>query len=533
MDDFFDQKGSIGGDTKRKFPLIPLVAVAAVIIVVAGVAWRLLGDSSDPKTAVESAWKATESQWSKDAETLKKEIPVYGRLSSTGEAQASTQNWELTFQSISGVDGAAMYTGFLNGSGLHGTVASDPKQQAAEITAAVRVGGEDLIDGYLYSSPDLVAFHVPSFSKTVLSLDPKTLTDDLRGSRFMRELGLTEQDLQELDAAIQEQLQLSGAAGNLTYSQEKLKADLKELFRPVMETAVFAEGEKADGLDQYVVTLEGAAVRESVLELFRYLYFDSDFEEIYRSSFAPMLEQMGTSYDEFIGGTIMPALEKGLPEIPIEMTVGIDSKKIIRKVHIVGSPVQPAEGEVTLGEIVMDYAYPSLDEQTLKLTTNLSDGRETIDFVIDVGTSYQDKTYQVDVSMAMTGGGMALNLGEQVLYGADGAIGVDLAFDLGDGAASMIKLVLDVDGRMTADGKTDLYEFPNIVMKYQETGSPEISLALSGKIDYTPLEGGCTFSGEHKPVFEMTDSEWAVLSREYQAGAQGLLMRLYSLLLGV
>ena len=69
-------------------------------------------------------------------------------------------------------------------------------------------------------------------------------------------------------------------------------------------------------------------------------------------------------------------------------------------------------------------------------------------------------------------------------------------------------------------------------MGCQLEDGPAYSLVLSGAFDSTPLEGGYTFTGEHMPVASMTESDWAQLSSEYEAGLQGLVMKAYGLLMG-
>lgn len=528
--DYSSAYSAIEGGPKKKSPVPLIAALAVVVVAVAGLAWAFLRPS-DPKSAVESAWKASEAQWQKDADTLKKEIPLIEKLYQAGGQQASTQNYELNFESISGFEGAAMYSSLLGGSGIHGTMTTDPERMVAELTAALQVSGSDLIDGYVYTSPDLFAFGIPSFSDTMLSINPKTAVEDLRDNSYLQQLGITEQDLQELCDSLNMEFESGAAANGFAFDQEKLTADMKALFQPVMETAAFESAGKIDGLTSYTVTLEGGAVRQSVLDLVRYVYFDSDLSAIYRSAFTPMLEQLGTTYDDFVNNTMLLELEKGLPEIPVVMTVSVDGK-IIRKVHLVGTPGQPALEEVTFGEIVMDFAYPAPNEQTMNLAMSVSDGGEAIDIVMDMNSAYQDNVYGVDLNMVMSGKAVTLTVNENVLYGADGTIGLDMGVDVSEDGNNVIQLSFDADGTLTTEGETDTYDFPSVQMGLQLEDGPEYSLVLSGAFDSTPLEDGYTFTGEHTPVASMTESDWAQLSSEYEAGLQGLVMKAYSLLMG-
>ena len=226
--------GTAAAPSPKKFPLIPLVVVI-LVLAVAAIAAFATGIFSSPEKAVDKAFEATGKEMTKYTETLMNELPALKVLQNTEPKSTSTE-FDFTFESL---DLGAMATSdvtaivdMLTGSGLRGTFVSDVETPAFELDTSVHLGDLDLLELYGFLSSELLAGNLPTFSDTVLSINPQTFAEDFKASPFYD--GSDDATLQEMQNLVNAEVALLTEMSKL--DSKKMSEEMLAIVRGSRQT---------------------------------------------------------------------------------------------------------------------------------------------------------------------------------------------------------------------------------------------------------------------------------------------------------
>ena len=288
------QQPSAGGKKKTPPVLWVLLALAVVIVILVGVLMgKLLKGGGDPKEEVAKAMEATQAAQMKVMEKYQQELPAFKYLFSTpaAEPKAEKISFDFRFSSLSGdVVGPdeQMVVELFKGLGIQGYVASDPENDIFELDAGLAMSGSNLLNVYGYFSPDQWAMGVPTFSDTVLSVNPQTLEQDLQqNSDRLAAYGISMEELSGLVDLIQSEKDLMGVY-SMDY-QAFLKG-LMDAYNKAVPDAVYETGEKEGSAQNYIITIPGDQMKAAILSVLNYVYIDSEFGQSYQKFFQSMSE---------------------------------------------------------------------------------------------------------------------------------------------------------------------------------------------------------------------------------------------------
>lgn len=533
--------GAIKPDSKK----LPAIIGAVIVVLVAAIVLLFSGvfSSGDPKAAVDKAFKATGKAMQARADQIMEEVPGMGMMSNF-EPKASKTAYDLQLVGIEAdVAGSkediALINSLLAGAGIRGGIVSDPENSITELSGSLHLGDMDLVELYGYISPDLLAFNIPTFSDTVLSINPQTFAQDYKNSP-LNDGDASDEELQEMQDLLLSELGMSGAFYGLDYKQ--MQADMYAIAGKALDNAAYEKGEKVDGLRQYVIKVPGKDVKTFFIELLNYIYVDSALGQMYSGMLATGLDGTDSFADMFTKELIEP-LQAGMPEMDTTITIGVGAKNQIQTMHFeMTPPSEPIDG-VTIESLTADFNIAESGDETITAQAVLSQDGETMTIAMDVSDSYQNGVYDVDFTMNMDAEKAPGSMGDA----ANEALAVNMVVGMTadkDGKFDMnIHLGVPTDvltgefaydiggsGTITTDGGKTTYDFPTLSASVTAAGE-KMGITFSLKADSEPLEGPYEFSGVHTSLFGMTTEELDAEAQKYTDGLNAMLGKLLPLIM--
>lgn len=515
---------------KSKLPWV--LGGIIVVLIIAIVACFGLGVFSNPEKAMTQAFEATAQAQEEFQQQLLEELPAY-RLLYGGSEGARKADFQFALDSIEipgiSAEEMALYNQILKGTGMRGAFVSDPENGVYELDGTLQLAGADLMSLYGYLSPEQMAFSIPDFSETALSINLQTLAEDLTTSPLTG--GMSAEEAQATQEAIQGFQKLLDALMNLDYAQ--MEEDLKPILEGLRANATYEDLGDENGLKVYAMDIPGSNVKQFISDICQYIYVDSSIgqalEQLYNST-APSV-----GYQDWIQQDILSVLQSDeMPELPLRVVAKVGSGNLIRAMDIslVISDEMAAQGlEVAAFSYTEDENHNVEGNFQLKATD--PETGEVVDLSVPVTATYQDGLYQVTVSLNMPAvDGVEVSLMETLALGQDGTyrLTMEEAFQntaLQENMAYNISL----DGTVTEDGDTVTYDFPTIQMDIDAMGDV-ISLAGSASATSTPVEAPYTISRPTVDLFSMSQEELAAELQKYTDGVNGLATRLMGIVMG-
>lgn len=530
------QQPSAGGKKKTPPVLWVLLALAVVIVILVGVLMgKLLKGGGDPKEEVAKAMEATQAAQMKVMEKYQQELPAFKYLFSTpaAEPKAEKISFDFRFSSLSGdVVGPdeQMVVELFKGLGIQGYVASDPENDIFELDAGLAMSGSNLLNVYGYFSPDQWAMGVPTFSDTVLSVNPQTLEQDLQqNSDRLAAYGISMEELSGLVDLIQSEKDLMGVY-SMDY-QAFLKG-LMDAYNKAVPDAVYETGEKEGSAQNYIITIPGDQMKAAILSVLNYVYIDSEFGQSYQKFFQSMSELSngeGQDWASMVQEEILAPIEQELPNLPTTVTLSVEDG-LIRKMHLVSVP----EGEAAnFKEAVLDTTINADGTSSFNLNVQGQDSEaQQVAMAITAVDSYTDGQYTLDMSMDVNYQGEVMTILYNVGMGQDGSMSMDLGMNMTMAEMEPVEIGFSVDGTVQSEGEKVQVDLSNITLDLSEPSTGSASLGFTGKVDMEPITTPYTNSRETKNVFSMSDQELQEEMTKYQTGAENLSYQIIMMLMG-
>lgn len=515
---------------KKKLPVAAVITTVLACLVVVGGLFAVKNYlAPKPELIVRQALAATVSQQQKLKDDIYEAIPTAKRLFEPSEPAPSETSFDLTLRSIEGIDYEQLVSAMIADSGISGTVLTDCDSGSSIADITVSLKRKPLINAQLYISPELVTAAVPTFSDTILSIAPKSLAADYKSSIFQKASPMGDDELEMMQQLLVGELEYIKAIGGISY--QKLIADITEIIKKPLETAVYSYDKKSGS---YLVTLDGDAVKNAVCEYYRYLYVDSEIAPAMERLLMPLLTVSGIAdgdYSSSING-LLNDIEGNIPPMETVITLDID-KGVIKKANITASPADeggdiavftaPFVADITLTENgcginmmfdMNDPANGSEMEMNVNADCVFSDGVYTISVKADAKSADSDVTVPLVITAA-----------------ADGSYGITFGIDT-TALNDNVKLDFSTNGSAALEEEFFTVELPSSRIEYAISGeSANINGALV--FDYrqsvSPLSEPLTAPDEHISVFSLNEQSLQGLIDEYTAGAKSLVGKLMSI----
>ena len=529
-----------------------LVTVIAVLVVgvIGVIASLFLTDS--PEKAVHKAKTQTYNYLTQRSEKMINELPAIKVLNAEPSAQKTS--FRLAFEGLQGGTDdlqLQMMGNLLKGFGISGDLQQNPTAKKAELNVQVGLGEMSLLDGYLYVSPEEAAFGVPKFSETIFSVNPTTLKDDYFASEIYKQMddmfAQSPESKQYYDESMTEQLEsfqkMLTMPDSSVMSPEAVKQMRQELSKRangVLEGATYQKLPNEGNLKVYEVTLNGAAVKTTLIDLMRYIYLESPVVSSYYDMMPQSYMGMGMSYSELMETQLIQPLEQNLIDLPVKAVFKIDNKRIIRSLTatIDKDAINAAIGTnagLSFEKGVFTFELGEQDSMSFNLDVNASSQTDgPIAMTMFVNEVYEQGTVTDHIGMDMNMGPIAnMNVDTTLVMDQQGKFDINGSV-LVDEGNYVVKMEGAAGGGVKVDGANSTWEYPAIDFKFSEGESVDTiqlvgGVTLSWKSESTPLTEDITPSRTFTPIFKMTVEQLEQESAKYEQAINSLFGQVMSL----
>ncbi len=478
-----------------------------------------------PEKVIKAAVAATYSQQQKFEEKIYSEIPAAKPLFGGEQSDGSEGSFSLTLNSIGGIDYAQLISAMFSGLTISGESVSSQDPQAADIDLAVSHKNQHLISASIFLSPELALINVPELSQKSLSVNPQSLAEDYKNSIFYEPSSISEQQLRSLQDSLTSAL--DNTQGFSPESIKKMENDMAAIMKKAVINAQYSYDDQSK---LYAVTIPGADVKSTVIELCRYIYADSDMAEFIKRSIGQALTVNGKydSYSDAVDG-MLSELESELPELPATVELDID-KNLIRSANIIITPAASASPDKASFEnitIALNFSENAVTAQISSTITedgqqlaifstarsSLENGVYSVSFIIDIFDEDISISIPFDCSLAASGD---FNY-KMSFAGSDNDNSINAAF-IADGTA-----VLE-DGILSCDLPLCSFDITS--------DDTALKIEFSASTKSGPLTAVPAVPAKHIPVFSMTEQDVDLLFEDIKAGGQALIGKLYDIFAG-
>lgn len=506
--------------------LIGALLIAIVVLVTVGIATR-----QSPEDAVHEAIEKTNELLQAKSSQMMEELPAMRVMYQPITGSRST-DFDLSFVSFDDGSGslqAQFYSNLLKGLALQGNYITVPDEKAMELSGAVQFGSMQLVDLFLQLSPEQAGFQIPSFSDTLLTIDPRTLKQDLMSSTLMDAYGYGDiegyndymaEEYDALQQLLQGEIELF--TGGFALDAMKMREDLMPLLQAVWTDAAYEKPVKnGDGKD-YVVHLDGAQVKATLISIMRYLYVDSQIADLYNKLYGTQLFD-GKSFSEMMEENLLIPAEQELSDLPTDLTLSVNREGILTGISFVLTPPEEQVSSTQFQNLRYDITFDGNMNANIRMEMGMGDDNMgDMQMVLDVTETYADGALQIDMDMRVVDEATTVGLTMGMGTDKDGAFQMNFsmepsfptmqvpAFSMG---ASVNGTVSDADGAQA-------WSLPDMTFNYEMYGQKmSVTLALDSKTGaYTgslPLRSGVN-------VFSLTPEELEAEMEKYEMGIYGL-----------
>lgn len=516
-------------DPKKKSGTSRLLIGVAAVCAVAAVAVAIkISSKPDPKATVEAAFTATAEQQKVAVEQLYKKIPA-AKLMFEGRSGATTTDFDLTIKSVEDNPYAAFANAILKDAGIRGNISSDPEQKTAAFNTSVYLNNTPMIEANAYVSPELIVAGIPTFSQAAVSINPATFAQDYAGSALNVVYPMDAPSLEMMQGMISGEIDYISAAGSI--SSEKLLADILPIFKGALTNATYTYDKQSK---KYVVDIPGEDFKNTVLDYYRYIYFESEFgaamEKMMTSATAA---STGMSYEDMMN-EVIASIDEGMPNVDAVLTLDINGG-LIKTANLTCTPVASSETSSApesdvagsmISSLVLDCSF-SDTANTAKLVLDIDDGTS---MTVDATGALSGDAYALDMTVAVDSDYITFSMPVKMSIAADGAYNCTADMDITAGDEP-VKAGFAFNG--TAKLENDVFNLSLPGSRIYGSASNTASGALVFDLNCTnaPLTETLT-APENTSLFALDAQQLEQLSNEYSVGYESLVGQLFSLLMG-
>lgn len=549
----FSAAGAVAAQPKK--PIGLLVAIGVLVVAIIAVASVFFLNQS-PDKAVHKALSTTETALNTRAEKMMQAMPALNEMGQS--AKASKNDFSFTFEGLQIADGGsevAMISNLLKGVGLRGNVVSDPANAIFEMDANLGLAETPLFDFYMMLNPDSFAFGMPMCSDTMFSLVPSTLKADFIASPMYTDMVKTYEEyspeykemfvesmntqLDMYQALLVGQIESLKTASNTMQLSKTMQDEMVARIDTVYEGAVYSKLPKEGALKVYQVELQGAQVRQMIIDLAKYIYLDSEIMNSYNNMFTPEMLG-GMSYKDILQRDIIDPLEKNLPELPTTLTLKVDSKKIVRSMLInVKMPETPIGMDFTMTKLTGDFSFT--EDQTVEFNFDAEavtlDTNETLGIKTNMKETYSNDVSDTSVGFTMQmGEGESMSMDMLMSANKEGKLNVTASMGVDNIYMPMV-VKLAMDGGVKKDGDKTIWEYPSIIGSLEETDESGTSKALGSvtfayRSEGTPLTGAFAPARPTNEIFKMSAEALEAEMVKYETKLGEIMQQFQSLMGG-
>lgn len=501
--------------------MIALIAVAVVLVIAIIAVLAFGGLSKKPEDAVRDALSLTGDQMQAMSDQMLEEIPAYKAMMPREGGRSSS--FTLSVDSIESPylgEGAGMINSIAKMFSISGGAVSDPESRLVELNGQVNLMGNALVDLYFQMSPEQLAFNMPKFSDTVLSMNPQTIAADIKNSPLYSPYmdDATLEQMQEMFAS-----QFDAMAGMGSIDTMKMQTEMYAIMDGFLVDAVYEKPQKSSGSKVYTVKLDGAQVQSTLVELAKYLYIDSDIANMWQEEMKTMMQEQ-----------IIDPLEQELPPLPATLTVTVGKDGAASQVDfsLDVDAIEGNDGDSRLNAFNGSCFFDGTTGQTVTMFIDGNDGGDAFTMDMNVSSTYMDGVSDTNMTMNMNMLDEAMSMEMQMTFDKEGVCDVTANIDMG----SMAQVDMALKGTYTEENGVDKWDFPTLSIGGSVTdasgvdsGRNAVNLKLSG--ESSALAQPAQPVAGTTPLFSMSEAELSAEMQKYNDGINGVLQEVFGTVL--
>lgn len=501
--------------------MIALIAVAVVLVIAIIAVLAFGGLSKKPEDAVRDALSLTGDQMQAMSDQMLEEIPAYKAMMPREGGRSSS--FTLSVDSIESPylgEGAGMINSIAKMFSISGGAVSDPESRLVELNGQVNLMGNALVDLYFQMSPEQLAFNMPKFSDTVLSMNPQTIAADIKNSPLYSPYmdDATLEQMQEMFAS-----QFDAMAGMGSIDTMKMQTEMYAIMDGFLADAVYEKPQKSSGSKVYTVKLDGAQVQSTLVELAKYLYIDSDIANMWQEEMKTMMQEQ-----------IIDPLEQELPPLPATLTVTVGKDGAASQVDfsLDVDAIEGNDGDSRLNAFNGSCFFDGTTGQTVTMFIDGNDGGDAFTMDMNVSSTYMDGVSDTNMTMNMNMLDEAMSMEMQMTFDKEGVCDVTANIDMG----SMAQVDMALKGTYTEEDGVDKWDFPTLSIGGSVTdasgvdsGRNAVNLKLSG--ESSALAQPAQPVAGTTPLFSMSEAELSAEMQKYNDGINGVLQEVFGTVL--
>ena len=505
-----------------------IVGVIVVIAAIAAVCIYLFAmGGGDPKETVMAAYDKSISESEAANEKLYEAIPALKAMTDLYGAPYSS-SLDVTFEGMSGIEGADLVGAMLAGTGISGQVDTDPATGAFYLDGVLRLAGEDFLDLAMYLSSEEMTFSMPSLSSAVLGLNFSEL-ENASDSEVLASLGLTAEDLGELADAMKS----SASAASLDYDAIMGMADeMNAIIRSTMEAGTFTQLEDQYDMAAIQMQLTGDALSTGCKDLLHYLFEESPLAATYTELYA----STGMSMEEILAEMDAALDSEEFGEFALDVVFYIDDGSIQGFTMTSNLEELTADSTSPITELKLEALPNSEDGLITFVLAAQPEGSNPVTMTMDIATVVEDSRQMADLDMNIDMGEdmgvMNFSMMVDMDANAENNLVGDLAISVED-AYTNVTLGANWAGNMAMEGDAAVVDLPQLALVVSD-GTSDINIDLSAKMTYAPYDGTIA-AGDYEDLLTISSDRLNEISQEYAAGLNNALMNsslLSSLMMG-
>lgn len=507
-----------------------LIGVAAVCAIAAVAAVVKFSSTPDPKATVEAAFTATAKQQQAVTDKIYQKVPA-AKLMFEGREGATTSDFDLTIKSIEDNPYAAFANVILQDAGIRGKFSNDPAQKTSAFNTSVYLKDAPMIDVSAFMSPELIVASVPTFSQTNVSMNPTTFAKDYAGSALNAVYPVDGPSLEMMQGVITGQIDYINAISSI--SSEKMLADIMPIFKGALTNATYTYDKQSK---KYVVNIPGEDLKTTVVNYYRYIYFDSELGVAMEKMMSPTASALtpDLSYEDMMNETIS-SIEESLPDMDAKLALDIKNG-LIKSANLVCTPVAPAASssspesavspEITVSSLVFDCTFDdAVNTAKLVITTE-----DAMSMTVDATATLSNDTYALDMAVGVDSSSVTFNMPLNISIAAGGAYNCAADMNI-EAGGEPINAGFAFNGTAVLENDVLTVSLPESRVYVSATDAATGTLVFDLDYANAPLTEALT-APESTSLFALDAQQLEQLSNEYSVGYESLVGQLYSLLMG-
>ena len=276
----------------------------------------------------------------------------------------------------------------------------------------------------------------------------------------------------------------------------------------------------------YYVDLAGNHVKDSVIELLRYIYLDSVMAGNIERSIAPAFEAEGVeSYQQYVDNMITE-MQNTIPELPVSFQLNIENG-LIKNANSVCAPIDKS----VIQGFTFDMAFYD-NSTSVKFSTSLVDEGEVVSVMMDGVNKFENDTVATDIDIAVNSESLSIVLPIDISLCSAGDFScvAKLTYDKGYTDAS---LDISLAGSVSMDGDTLVYDLGDCMISggFDQDSIIGLYFGISG--EKAPLSAAPVAPEQHLELLSITEDDMWELYDRCIADLRSVLFALDDLFVGI